>query len=339
MKVLIFLAFGCLTVYASPSLRVSGENGWYIPQENGSFKWIDMHKADSYLKSIRIIKDFKLLTNPVEYYLYTKSNPTSGEIITAEADSINASNFNSSNPTRFVVHGWTQSWLSDMNIRIRDAWLSLGEYNIIIVDWARARSVDYYTSVLAIPGVGEQVANMVDYLASVYSMSLNTLHVIGFSLGSHVAGYCGKNVVTGQIRVIIGLDPSLPLFKYEEPDKRLNNNDAYYVQSIHTNGGQLSFLEAIGRGAFYPNGGESQPGCILDVTGVCSHFRSYIYYAEAVAKNNFGTIQCANYEDAVAKDCGNVFSSVRMGAVSNADMVGGVFYVPVNSQSPYGILS
>ncbi|XP_037821227.1 phospholipase A1 VesT1.02-like [Lucilia sericata] len=344
MKVLIFLAFGCLTVYASTLKeadvpRVHGENGWYVPQEDGSFNWIDMDKAESYLSAMRNIEDFELTTTPVKYYLYTKSNPTSGERIKADAESINGSKFNSSHPTRFVIHGWTQSWLSGMNREIRDAWLSVGEYNIIIVDWARARLVDYVTSVLAVPRVGEKVASMVDYLVKEHGMSLDTLYVIGHSLGAHVAGYCGKNVKTGQVHAIIGLDPALPLFKYDEPDKRLNSTDAFYVESIQTNGGKLGFLKPIGRGAFYPNGGESQPGCLLDLTGACSHARSCKYYAEAVAEDNFGTMLCENYEDAVAKNCGDSFSSVRMGADRNAFMVGGDFYVPVNKKAPFGMLS
>ncbi|XP_023308385.2 phospholipase A1-like [Lucilia cuprina] len=343
MKVLWLLALGCLAVSASvfdeDDTRIHGENGWYVPQEDGSFNWVDMQEAESYLEAMEQIDDFGLTTAPVKYYLYTKSNPTKGKKITASAKSIKASNFNPAHPTRFVIHGWTQSWLSGMNKDIRDAWLSVGEYNIIIVDWARARSVDYVTSALAVPKVGEKIANMVDYLVREHGMSLDTLYIIGHSLGAHVAGYSGKNVMTGQVHAIIGLDPALPLFKYNEPHKRLNSTDAFYVESIQTNGGNLGFLKPIGRGAFYPNGGESQPGCLLDLTGACSHARSCTYYAEAVAKNNFATMFCENYKDAVAKNCGDSFSSVRLGSESNAFMIGGNFYVPVNKKTPFGMLS
>lgn len=60
---------------------------------------------------------------------------------------------------------------------------------------------------------------------------------------------------------------SSPLFDETETIDRLAVGDAEYVECIHTNGGGvLSF----GIGApicdanFYPNGGESQPGCLSE---------------------------------------------------------------------------
>jgi len=73
--------------------------------------------------------------------------------------------------------------------------------------------------------------------------------IIGHSLGAHVSGFAGKNVKNGQVRTIIGLDPALPLYSFDSPNKRLNSNDAYYVESIQTNGGTLGFLKPIGKGA------------------------------------------------------------------------------------------
>ncbi|XP_037825827.1 phospholipase A1 VesT1.02-like isoform X2 [Lucilia sericata] len=342
MKVLWFLALGCLAVSASifdeDETRIHGENGWYVPQEDGSYQWVDRENAESYLEAMENIEDFGLTTTPVKFYLYTKSNPSKGKKITASDKSIDASNFNPAHPTRFVIHGWTQSYTAGMNKEIRDAWLSLGEYNIIIVDWARARSVDYATSVVAVPKVGKKVANMIDYLVKNYGMSLDTLYVIGHSLGAHVAGYAGKNVKTGKIHTIVGLDPALPLFHYDKPKKRLSSSDAFYVESIQTNGGELGFLKPIGKGAFYPNGGKTQPGCPLDVAGACSHGRSCTYYAEAVALDNFATVKCQNYMDAVGDRCGATYSYVRMGADKNSYMVAGEFYVPVNSKAPFGVL-
>ncbi|XP_023308368.2 phospholipase A1 VesT1.02-like [Lucilia cuprina] len=343
MKLFLILAVSCLAVSASifdeDDTRIHGENGWYVPREDGSFDWVDREVAESYLEAMENIESFGLTTTPVTYHLYTQSNPKKGQKITADGKSIAKSYFNPAHPTRFVIHGWTQSYTADMNKEIRDAWLSIGEYNIIVVDWARARSVDYATSVLAVPTVGKKVANMIDYLVKIHGMSLDTLYVIGHSLGAHVAGYAGKNVKSGQIHTIIGLDPALPLFHYDKPAKRLSSTDAFYVESIQTNGGELGFLKPIGKGAFYPNGGKSQPGCPLDVAGACSHGRSCTYYAEAVAQDNFATVKCQNYMDAVGDRCGATYSSVRMGADKNSYMVAGEYYVPVNKKAPFGMLA
>ncbi|KAM7360160.1 phospholipase A1 VesT1.02-like [Cochliomyia hominivorax] len=318
--------------------RVNGENGWYIPRVDGSFEWVDMDEADAYLENMEKIEG-RLSTNPVTFYLYTKANPTDGEEITANKKSISASNFNANNPTRISIHGWSSGKKDFINTGVRDAWLSKGEYNVIFVDWGRARSVDYASSVLAVSGVGKKVAALVDFLVKNHDLKLDTLEIIGHSLGAHVAGYTGKNIATGKAHTIVGLDPALPLFHYNKPNKRLSNTDANYVESIQTNGGKLGFLKPIGKGAFYPNGGKHQPGCGADITGSCSHSRSIVYYTEAVTLDNFTTVKCGTYEDAVAKKCGSTYSSVRMGAGLNAYMVNGDFFVPVNKEAPYGKLA
>ncbi|XP_004536577.1 phospholipase A1 [Ceratitis capitata] len=340
MKVPVLVTIFALTATAAPfDDDDSDVNGWYIPKIDGSLVWTTIEEGENLLteleKKERVLpRAFSL--SPVDYYLYTKSNPYVAQKITANQKSISSSNFNATNPTRLLIHGWTQDYKADMNTLIRDAWLSRGDYNIIAVDWARARSIDYISSVLAVPGVGKKIAGMIDYLSRNQSMSLNTLEVIGHSLGAQAAGYVGKNVGAGKIHIIVGLDPALPLFSWNKPNHRLNSNDAQYVESIQTNGGKLGFLKPIGKGAFYPNGGRKQPGCGIDLTGSCSHGRSYVYYAEAVRKNNFPSIRCADYEDAVNKSCGSTYSGVKMGAVYNYELANGDYYVPVRSTAPYG---
>jgi len=297
-----------------------------------------MDVAEQWMEAQELLESRGLTTVPVNFYLFTPKNPSSSKHIYATTKSISKSNFNPAHPTRFVIHGWTQSYLNSMNSDIRKAFLSKGDYNVIVVDWARARSVDYATSVMAVAATGKKVAKMINFLKDNHGLNLNDVYVIGHSLGAHVAGYAGKNT-DGQVHTIIGLDPALPLFSYNKPNKRLNSDDAWYVESIQTNGGTLGFLKPIGKGAFYPNGGKTQPGCPLDVTGACSHGRSTTYYAEAVSEDNFGTMKCGDYEEAVAKECGSTYSSVRMGADTNAYMVEGDFYVPVNSKAPFGMIN
>lgn len=332
-------------MYAAPfrekdnSTRIPGSNGWYVPQVNGPPQWLDFKEANFLLEKWQQQETKGFSLNPVHYYLYTRLNKQKPQIIKETDKSIEKSNFNAEHPTRFVIHGWFQSYLFPMNIEIRDAWLSRGDYNIIVVDWPRARSLEYISSVLAVPGAGAKVAKMIDYLVKKHNISLDTLHIIGHSLGAHVAGYTGKSIKTnGQVHTIIGLDPASPFFLYKNPKTRLSSTDAFYVESIQTNGNTLGFLQPIGKGAFYPNGGGNQPGCPLDVTGVCSHNLSPTYYAEAVRMNNFVAYKCDTYREAVARNCTAPHINVRMGSISNAQSVAGIYYVPVNKKSPFGTL-
>ncbi|TDG43618.1 hypothetical protein AWZ03_009969 [Drosophila navojoa] len=336
MKVFLVLTALLAAVSALPIQdRIHGENGWYVPQIDGTFEWMDLDEAEQLLADAEQMEG-RVSTNAVSFYLYTRSNPHEGKHISDKEASIRDSHFNKDHATRFVIHGWTGRHSDSMNKEITKAWLSRGDYNIIIVDWARARSVDYASSVVAVPGAGTKVGQMINYLHEHHGMSLERLMVIGHSLGAHVSGYAGKTVGEGRIHTIIGLDPALPLFSYNKPNKRLSSDDAYYVESIQTNGGKLGFLKPIGKGAFYPNGGKKQPGCGVDATGSCSHGRSVTYYVEAVTQDNFGSIKCSDYEAAVRKECASTYSSIRMGADYNAYMSGGNFYVPVNSKEPFG---
>lgn len=331
--------FQTTTAYTFPtfdndSTHINGKNGWYFPNENGSFYWMNKENFEIHQRAMENSRGITL--TPTKFYLYTKKNPKKAQQISDSAKSIQKSYFNPDHPTKFIIHGFIQRKGSGMNKKIRNSFLGNEECNVVVVDWARARSLDYLSSVFAVPKVGEKVAKMIDYLTLNHGMDIESLTVVGHSLGAHVAGYAGKNVRAGRIPVIIGLDPALPGFDYKKPNKRLNENDADYVETIQTNGGVFGFLMPIGKASFFPNGGERQPGCIENI---CSHERSVAYYAEAVIQDNFSTIKCENLESAVAKSCGATYSSSRMCAEQNPITAEGVYYVPVNKKFPYGILN
>ena len=64
-----------------------------------------------------------------------------------------------------------------------------------------------------------------------------SFHVIGHSLGSHVAGYVGETVQAkgmGKLGRISALDPAEPLFQSMPEFVRLDPGDADFVDAIHT---------------------------------------------------------------------------------------------------------
>ncbi|XP_051864030.1 mucin-4-like [Drosophila albomicans] len=307
--------------------RINGVNGWYVPSVDGGLKWMSMQDANQQLAAYETLNDLEIVErislNAVTFYLYTLNNPNDGQVIKASKDSIDSSNFNPEFPTRITIHGWNSNYKDGVNTGVRAAWFRSGNYNMIAVDWSRGRSLEYASSVAAAASAGGKVSTLIDYLVKQYGMSLDTLEIVGFSLGAHVAGHAAKQVTTGTVQKVVGLDPAMPLMSYDKPAKRLSSNDAYYVETIQTNGGTLGYTRPIGRAVFYPNGGKSQPGCGLDLTGSCSHTRAVSYYVEALTIDNYLSISCPSYEYANKKDCCG--SSVQ-----------NIFYVPVNKESPYG---
>lgn len=99
------------------------------------------------------------------------------------------------------------------------------------------------------------------------NITLSKFHIIGHSLGAHVAGFAGKRVkelTKSRIKWITGLDAAAPYFEVPKQPKqnRLNEQDAEIVECLHTNGGFLGFRQPLGTLDFFANGeGPLQPNC------------------------------------------------------------------------------
>uniref|UniRef100_A0A2K6FD72 phospholipase A1 n=1 Tax=Propithecus coquereli TaxID=379532 RepID=A0A2K6FD72_PROCO len=108
--------------------------------------------------------------------------------------------FNMTAKTFFIIHGWTMSgmlenWLynlvSALQTREKDA-------NVVVVDWLPLAHQLYTDAVNNTRVVGHSIARMLDWLQEKDDFSLGNVHLIGYSLGAHVAGYAG-NFVKGTV--------------------------------------------------------------------------------------------------------------------------------------------
>lgn len=108
------------------------------------------------------------------------------------------------------------------------------------------------------------MAAFIEFLGSETQVSFDNIHILGHSLGAHVAGYISNNMPR-KVGRITGLDPAGPAFEtpyLKDTEERLDVADANFVDIIHTCAGSLGFLRPIGHVDFYPNGGTfRQPGC------------------------------------------------------------------------------
>lgn len=55
--------------------------------------------------------------------------------------------------------------------------------------------------------MGAFTAAQLNWMRDIGRLDFNRVHVIGFSLGAHIAGFVGKNTAN-QLNTLIGLDPA-----------------------------------------------------------------------------------------------------------------------------------
>lgn len=81
--------------------------------------------------------------------------------------------------------------------------ISKSNTNIIYVDWENASKGLYFVVRYRIKKVSEAIVNLINLLID-QNYSANNIHMLGFSLGAHIAGLSGKNIKEGKIASIIG---------------------------------------------------------------------------------------------------------------------------------------
>lgn len=243
---------------------------------------------------------------------------------------------NPKQPTIFIVHGFIQSanepWLTEMGGKI---WLVRPQDNIIIVDWGKGASGNlfylptrrYYQAISNAWVAGGQISLFCKQLNKELEIAFQDIHIIGHSLGAHVAGYAGARL-SGALGRISALDAAQPEFEGTTPFIRIDPTDAKFVDAIHTDTTRyrwvpiitgLGIRQPVGHIDFYPNGGEYQPGCLTKknveisegknndsrtLALGCKHKRAYEYYTHSTVPTCiFWAHKCDNYGDYLNAKC------------------------------------
>ncbi|XP_030623523.1 endothelial lipase [Chanos chanos] len=177
--------------------------------------------------------------------------------------------FNATAKTILIIHGWTmsgmfESWMHKLVAAVQQRET---EANVVVVDWLSLAHQLYPDAVNHTHQVGQSIAVLLDWLQAETELPFQNVHLIGYSLGAHVAGYAGT-YVNGKVGRITGLDPAGPMFEGAEAHRRLSPDDADFVDVLHTYtrealGVSIGIQQPIGDIDIYPNGGDVQPGCAL----------------------------------------------------------------------------
>jgi hypothetical protein len=276
----------------------------------------------------------------VKFLLYSRNNPNIPQNFTYSTISqLLSSSFDSNKQTRFICHGWNDAGTSGFAPLMKNAFLQAVDVNLFVVDWSLGANTPYYPDAQGrVPSVGLMIARFVDFIKANYNVDLQTISMVGHSLGAHAIGFAGKQITSGKVNVLVGLDPAAPLFDLNNPATRIAVGDARYVEIIHTDIGVVGIGGPIGNATYYPNGGGAyQPGCDI-MQLACSHIRATDYFTESLNSNRFVARSCQDEFNArwTSWTC-SLCSSCIMGGdpLLRSKSINGVYYLKTNSQSPF----
>lgn len=77
---------------------------------------------------------------------------------------------------------------------IRDGLLRNVDCNVILVDWYPGNFPPYIQATGNTRLMGVMIAELIKFLIAQTQSSADFFHVVGFSLGSHIAGYTGSRL-------------------------------------------------------------------------------------------------------------------------------------------------
>lgn len=244
----------------------------------------------------------------VRLLLYTRSHGTCGTLV-SHTDLSAYPQFNLSNPTTFIIHGYRLTgspppWLGNLTQLL----LARKDMNVIVVDWNYgAANLNYLEAVKNTREVASNVTAFIQMLQE-QGANLSSIHLIGVSLGAHISGFTGANL-KGEIGRISALDPAGPEFKGRNPEDRLDSSDAQFVDVVHTDMDLLGFREPLGHIDYYANGGADQPGCPKTIFSgqsyfKCDHQRSVYLFLDSInATCTSRTYPCSSYKDFLDGKC------------------------------------
>jgi len=249
----------------------------------------------------------------------------------------------------FVVHGFGNDGKHEGLSKVKDRLLWDDEYDSVIsVDWAKGATSPWYTDAsLNTQVVGRQVAVLIDKLRTHRSIDVNTVHLIGYSLGAQIVGFAGKwsqEAYNYNLGRVTALDAAAPLF--ESYDCHVEATDANFVDSIHTSSGtniltgELGFTKPVGDIDFYPNGGKSQPGCGIFSGITCNHGRSVLFFEASISEHKrclakFRSTRCASWNDYNNGRCNTNRAVSQMGFHSDTFTGSGTHYLKTGSNFPF----
>ncbi|KAF2895539.1 hypothetical protein ILUMI_10636 [Ignelater luminosus] len=299
-----------------------------------------------------------VLRSNLRFTLYNQNNLQNGIVL----DDTNIQEVNSALRLILIIHSWLQNDSKGWVIEMKRVYLSNTNANIVSVDWSPYAQINYGAAVCAVPLVAKFVSDLIYNITSGNPTWLNNTQINGYSLGAHIAGIAGQEVQSKTNGLKLGrinsLDAAGPGFINITKNSRLDSQDAWFVQGIHTSDDRFGYGPPYGTVDFRVNKvlqscGSAQVGCPAN-PGVainandnvfqqrlpalfCDTIRAVAYFNESINSLNFLGIKCSNCAsftpNMLLRQCGSSQTTI-MG--ENCPLnVAGEYYLTTNDNNPF----
>ncbi|KAL4084179.1 hypothetical protein QTP88_028012 [Uroleucon formosanum] len=278
----------------------------------------------------------------IQFYLYTRLTQNNPDLLdVTDPESLYTSHFNPRHPVKIIIHGFQGGRNLSPSTDLRNAYFTRGNYNIIIVDYSSLAQIPCLNQVEWAPRFCAMcIAQLANYLADhPRGVSPDKLHMMGYSVGAHIAGLTSNFINSGKIGRITGLDPTIIFYMSNNRSRDLDPTDAHFVDIIHTAAGILGQWGPSGHADFYVNGGTSQPGCASNSiiqTLSCDHTKVTPYFIESINSNvGFWSLPCANRFYFNLGLCDPPESEYVLMGEHVTHKARGIYYLNTNAKKPY----
>lgn len=182
--------------------------------------------------------------------------------------------FKINRPTLIYTHGFMQSgkskWLREVRKLYDDEFPNQDgtskitpSFNLLFFDWSAYSRQSYKIAVSWVPGLGKVLGDFFIELADRYSYDLSKVHLVSFSLSTHIAGNAGRRA-SRKLGQITALDPTGVCMHHHgdgfAKKYALQASDAKLVVAEHYDMHGYGAKRSVGGLDIFVNGGKTQPG-------------------------------------------------------------------------------
>ncbi|KAI8041993.1 hypothetical protein M5D96_003293 [Drosophila gunungcola] len=171
------------------------------------------------------LRDEKCPNPDINFWLFTKANPYGMKL---SLDNLPIDKFLPLKPLKVLIHGFDGHRHYTPNFQLRPRFLEL-DINVISLDFPKlVKSPCYSEAVHNAKYVGRCTAHFLTTLLERKLVAIEGLHLIGFGLGAHVAGFVGNLMTKYHLEHITGLDPAKPYYLVNDTAEKLDRMDTHY---------------------------------------------------------------------------------------------------------------